>query len=135
MTATGRIPYSSALSVFDHERLIASLSDDVVIRVAVHDAPMQGKETADFLFSVLAEELADFRLTDEIIEGNSAVVLFEAAIRGHAAQGLNVVRLDDDGLVRELTVFFRPLETLQVVGEVIGARMAERFGEPPGAPP
>ena len=31
------------------------------------------------------------------------------------------------GQIRDLTVFFRPLPALQLVGEVIGARMAERF--------
>ena len=32
------------------------------------------------------------------------------------------------GEIRDLTVFFRPLPALQLVAEVIGARMAERFG-------
>ena len=102
----------------------------MVIIVAVHDAPMAGKDVARFLFGVLSEELRDFRLTDELVEGSSAVVMFEAKIKDRAAQGLNVVRLDADGQVRELTVFFRPLESLQLVAEVIGARMAARFGPP-----
>ena len=114
---------------------MASFHDDVVIRVAVHDEPMQGKQTADFLFRVLSEELKEFRLRDEIVEGNKAVVLFDAELRGQPAHGLNVVTLDEDGLVRELTVFFRPLGTLQLVSEVIGARMAQQFGELPGEPP
>lgn len=111
---------------------MASLHDEVVIRVAVHDEPMQGKQTADFLFGVLREELDDLRLTDEIVERDKAVVLFDAALRGQPAHGLNVVRLDEDGLVGELTVFFRPLATLQLISEVIGARMAQQFGELPG---
>ena len=109
---------------------MARLAEDVVIVVAVHDEPMAGREVAQFLFGVLSEELRDLHVTDELIDGDSAVVLFEAEIRGHAAQGLNVVRLDRDGQVRELTVFFRPLATLQVVSEVIGARMAAQFGAP-----
>ncbi len=34
--------------------------------------------------------------------------------------GLNVVELDPDGLVGELTVFFGPLTALQLILEVIG---------------
>ena len=113
--------------MLDPEAIVESLSDDVLINVAVHDQPMQSKEVARFLFGVLAETLEELRLSDEIVEGPTAVVLFEARIRDQAAQGLNVIRHDDSGLVRELTVFFRPIEALELLRDVIGSRMAERF--------
>ena len=47
------------------------------------------------------------------------------------AQGLNVLRFDESGLISDLTVFFRPLGSLGLLAEVIGARLAERFGPPP----
>jgi hypothetical protein len=126
-----RLSYSGALEAWDKQGILDALADDVVIYVAVHDAPMQGKEIADFLFAVLAEELGEVTVTDEVLEGNRAVVLFETTIGDLAAQGLNVVRLDEAGSIRELTVFFRPLATLGRIAEVIGGRMAERFGPPP----
>jgi len=104
------------------------MAEEVVIRVAVHDQVMQGRQTADFLFGVLREELDQLLITDEIVEGDKAVVLFDARLRKQAAQGLNVLHLDEAGLVRDLTVFFRPLPSLQLVAEVIGGRMAEHFG-------
>ncbi len=100
----------------------------MVIRVAVHDEPMRGKPVAGFLFSVLVTELAAMRVTDEIVEGAKAVVLFETRIGDRAAQGLNVVELDGAGLVRDLTVFFRPLAALQLIAEAVGRRMEQRFG-------
>jgi hypothetical protein len=51
----------------------------------------------------------------------------DVTIRAH---GLNVVGYQPDGLVGELTVFFRPLAAMQLVAEVIGGHMA-RFGPPP----
>ncbi len=130
--AARRLPYSGALERWDKPAILDALADDVVIHVAVHDAPMQGKQIADFLFGVLAEELGDMAITDEIVEDDRAVVLFETSIGDRSAQGLNVVRLDASGAVRELTVFFRPLASLALIAEVVGARMAERFGPPPG---
>jgi hypothetical protein len=127
--SVGRTAYSRALASFDHPAILAALSDDVTIRVAVHDQPLEGKETADFLFGVLTQELTPFELTHEIIEGDSAVVQFETSLRGTPAHGLNVLELDSDGRVKELTVFFRPLAALQLVSEVIGGHMAKRFGE------
>jgi hypothetical protein len=128
----GRTPYSRALAAFDQARILASLSDDVTIRVAVHDEPLRGKDTAGFLFEVLTHELTPFRLVQEIVEGDSSVVLFETSLRGERAHGLNVVAYEPDGLVGELTVFFRPLAVLQLIAEVIGGHMAQRFGPPEG---
>lgn len=124
----GRTPYSRALARFDPEAIVASLSDQVTIRVAVHDQSLHGRDTAAFLFRVLTQELVPFSLIDEIVEGAQSVVVFETAVRGQRADGLNVVSQQADGLVDELTVFFRPLSALQLISEVIGGHMARRFG-------
>ena len=126
-----RLHYSDALEGWDTEGILAAVADDVVIHVAVHDAPMHGKEIADFLFGVLREELGEMKITDEIVEGDKAVVLFETSIEGLSAQGLNVIALDSSGAIAALTVFFRPLTALSRIAEVVGARMAQRFGPPP----
>jgi len=128
---SGRTSYSRALAAFDRAAILASLSDEVTIRVAVHDEPLRGKDTASFLFGVLTQELTPFELTEEIVEGDKSVVLFETSLRGQRAHGLNVVRYQADGLVTELTAFFRPLAAMQLVADVIGGHMAQRFGTPP----
>jgi len=99
---SGRTSYSQALATFDPAAILASLSGEVTISVAVHDEPLQGKETASFLFGVLTQELAPFELTEEIVEGDKSAVLFETSLRGHRAHGLNVVTLSggDDVLGR-----------------------------------
>ncbi len=129
---SGRTRYSQALAAFDPDAIAATLSDEVTILVAVHDQPLQGKDTAAFLFGVLTQELTPFQLVNEILEGDHSVVLFETTLRGQRADGLNVVTLGPDGLVRQLTVFFRPLATLQLIAQVIGSHMAQRFGPPEG---
>jgi hypothetical protein len=129
--AARRLSYTGALEAWDQAAIIDALADDVVIYVAVHDAPMQGKHVAGFLFGVLQEELGHMRITDEILEADKAVVLFETSVGEAKAQGLNVIRLDSAGAIRELTVFFRPLAALSRIAEVVGARMAQRFGPPP----
>ena len=126
-----RLSYVGALARWDTSAIVDALDDDVLIHVAVHDQPMRGNEIAEFLFGVLAEELGDVTVTDEILEADKAVILFETSIGQQTAQGLNVVRLNEAGLIRELTVFFRPLAALTLIAEVVGGRMAERFGSPP----
>lgn len=129
---SGRSRYCQALTAFDPAAIVATLSEEVTIRVAVHDQPLEGKDTAAFLFDVLTQELTPFQLAGEIMEGDRSVVLFDTTLRGQHADGLNVVSLGSDGLVSELTVFFRPLAALQLISEVIGSHMAKRFGPPDG---
>ncbi len=124
----GRTAYSQALAAFDPGSIVASLGDDVTIRVAVHDEPLRGKDTAAFLFGVLTQELTPFQLVDEIVEEEKSVVLFETSLRGERAHGLNLVAYQPDGLVGELTVFFRPLAALALIAEVIGRHMEQRLG-------
>jgi len=126
-----RLSYTAALESWDQQAILGALADDVVIYVAVDDAPMSGKQVAEYFFGVLEEELGAMVVTDEIIEDNNAVLLFETAISDTSAQGMNVVRLDDSGSIRELTVLFRPLRALALIAGVVGARMSERFGSPP----
>jgi hypothetical protein len=92
----GRTAYSQALGSFDQASILVTLSEKVTIRVAVHDEPLRGKDTAAFLFGVLTQELAPFQLTREIVEHNTSVVLFETSLRGRKAHGLNVVELQPD---------------------------------------
>ncbi len=128
---TWRLDYTTALARGDTDGIVAALADDVVIRVAVHDAPMHGRDIAHFLFGVLSEELGPLRPSGEIIEQPRAVVLFDTTIGGRSAQGLNVIELDGAGLIGDLTVFFRPLDRLLAIAEAVGGRMQAQFGPAP----
>jgi hypothetical protein len=46
---TGRTSYRRALGMCDPAAILAALSDDVTIRVAFHDEPLRGQDTAGFL--------------------------------------------------------------------------------------
>ena len=130
----GRSRFSQALAAFDPVSIVASLSDDVTIRVAAHDEPLQGKDTAAFLFGVRTLELTPFELSGEIVEGDTSVVWFKTSLRGQRAEGLNVVTCQSDGVAGELAVFFRPLAALTLIAEVIGGHVERQFG-PRKVPP
>jgi hypothetical protein len=61
---SGRASYCRALAAFDRSAILASLSDEVTIPVAVHDEPLRGKDTADRIFmgGKLAPDLQIVRL-------------------------------------------------------------------------
>jgi len=129
--ATQRLPYARALARLDAEAIVSALRDDVTMHVAVHDAPLRGIDVARYLFGVLRETLEDMRVEDEIVSGERAVVTFQTTVGGVRAHGLNLLRLDADGRVYELIVFFRPLKALQRVADLVTPRMAARYGSLP----
>lgn len=130
---SSRLPYSQALATLEPQRILELLADDIVMHVAVHDDPLAGKPVAQFLFSVLQQELGPIIITDELVDGESAVavVLFDTSIGDVAAHGLNIVHYTEAGEIDELTVFFRPLEALATIADVIGGHMQQGSGPRP----
>ena len=69
--------------------------------------------------------------TDALVDGPAAALVFQVTVAGYPSEveGVNVVRFDDEGRVRESTVFVRPLAALNVLAREMGRRMG-----PPPAP-
>lgn len=125
------LPYSQALEALEPQQILGLLTDDIVIRVAVHDDPLLGKPVAQFLFSVLQQELGPVTVIGEHVDGDTAVILFDTSIGDITAHGLNVVHHNASGEIDELTVFFRPLQALAKIADIVGSHMQREFGPRP----
>jgi hypothetical protein len=55
------------------------------------------------------------------IEPGTYAMAFRLSVDGHPIQGVDHLRLDEEGLIRRITVSMRPLRALQVLAE----RMAD----------
>jgi hypothetical protein len=128
MNADQRIPYREGMEAWDHAAVVASFAPHITVHVAVHDEPMQGIEIADYLFSILLDFFEDFHFTDQFVNAERAALVFTTRIRGKQAQGVNLLHVDERGLVDELTVFVRPLSVLYDLEEHVGSRLAAKFG-------
>lgn len=114
----------------DAAAVIETLADDVTLRVAVHDAPFEGRQAAAAVLGMVLDGVLSGIAVSETIAGDTAtVVMFDADVVGYSprAQGLVVARADEEARVRELTVFLRPLAALRAVSDEMG----RRFGGPP----
>lgn len=116
-----------ALEAADAAAAVATMTEDVTLRVAVHDAPFEGAQAAtQILGAVLDGTLRDVEVVDMIDGGNAAAVLmFTAKVAGYAgrADGLLAARTDRNGQIGDLTVFLRPLAALQALAEEMGRRL------------
>ena len=125
--------YQHGMETGDIDAVLSTFSDDIVIRVAVHDEPISGITPARFLFPLLLDYFEEFHVTETVASEGTTVVVFDVALPDYSgpAEGVNLVRIDHDGRIRDLTVFLRPLPALQRVAEHIGSRMAAQFGDLP----
>ena len=95
----------------------AALAPDVQLHSPVAFRPFDGREAAIGVLSAISTVFEDFEYTDEIESGDTVALLFRARVGEKAVQGLDFLRLGEDGLIREFTVMLRPLSAIMAVGE------------------
>ena len=118
--------YLTALAAGDAAGLVASLREDTALRVAVHDEPFIGQDTIGFIFGHLfAGVLNDVQIRDVLADGNRRVAVFDVRVEGHegTAEGLNLITIDSEGQLADVTVFLRPLAALQALADEMGRRL------------
>lgn len=123
---------ADALRAQDASGVVDTLTDDVILRVAVHDEPFAGAAAARWILGTVLDGVLHDIVIGETIgrDGEAATLLFTAQVaeRPGRADGLLVVRPGDGRPISDLTVFLRPLGALQALAEEMGRRLG---GPPP----
>jgi hypothetical protein len=117
--------FRAAVEAGDHEGMVAAMAPDVLLYSPVAHRPFDGRESVSGVFSALLETFEDFTYTDEIADGDRIVLLFSARVGDKRLQGMDWLRLDADGLVKELTVMIRPLSGIVALGEAMGPKVGD----------
>ncbi|MCI4065786.1 nuclear transport factor 2 family protein [Micromonospora sp. R77] len=76
------------------------------------------------------EVLTDIRFHTAVGEGATRALFFHARAGGEEVEEAQLLRLDADGLIHELTLFGRPLPALTTVLRDLGPRLLRRQGRP-----
>jgi hypothetical protein len=112
--------------------MVASLAPDVQFHSPVAFRPFDGRESTAGVLEAILSVFDDFEYTDEIESGDTVALLFRARVGDKSVQGLDFLRLDREGRIKEFTVMLRPLSAIVAVGE----RMAPKVeGLAKAAPP
>jgi SnoaL-like domain len=101
------------------------LSAQVTFHSPVTFHPFVGRETVTALLEIVARTFEDFRYTDELEAGATVALVFRARVGSRELEGIDLLRVGDDGLVEDFTVLIRPLSGLAAFAEVMGRRVAE----------
>lgn len=131
MSAADR--FRAAVEARDLETAVALLAEDVVFRSPVVFKPYEGKPlVSTILIEGAMKVFKDFRYVAQLEEGDTATLVFAARVGDRDLDGLDLLRFDGDGKVRELMVMARPMSGLVALGDAMG-REFERLGVTPPA--
>ncbi len=117
-------PFRVAAESHDIDALLALLAPDVVLHSPVTFAPYSGKETVGKLLRLVSETFDGWRCVTEV-EGPDGIIgfVFRTRVGDRELEGLDLLRLDADGLIAELTVMIRPLSGLIALAQAIGPKV------------
>jgi hypothetical protein len=115
--------FRAAVESKDLEAMRDALHPDVVFNSPAVHTPYEGREKCMALLTEVVEVFEDFTYSDELQGEDTHGLVFRARVGDKQLQGWDYLRLDDEGLVTELTVMIRPLSGLMAVAQAMMERL------------
>jgi hypothetical protein len=100
----------------------------VVLHSPIVRSPFVGRAAVAELYEVLFGALGEVDFTDELADGDTHAFFWRADVGGRRIQGADLVRVDPQGKISEITVLIRPLVDLAVFAGAAGPPLARRRG-------
>ena len=112
--------FRQAVENRDLDAAVDLLADDVVFRSPAVFKPYEGREAVETILRTVFGVFEDFRYTDELAGDGADALIFEARVGERSLQGMDLIRLDDEGRIAEFTVMVRPASGLIALAERMG---------------
>jgi hypothetical protein len=128
---TTRSTFREAVEARDVAALEATLAPGVEFRSPAVYKPYAGRDATVVILRAVMRVFEDFRYVRETAsaDGRDHVLVFEATVKGKQLEGVDVLHLDEDGLVDDLRVLVRPLSGLNGLVEAMGEAIPEVMRE------
>jgi SnoaL-like domain len=124
-----QLPIRTAMEARDLTAALDSFAPDAVVRSPfTARLTFNGREQIGAVLQVVLDVFDGLHYTDELDSGDRAVLVASARVDGTEIELVDHMLLDENGKIRELTVFFRPLPATAIAMRLIGAGLARRSG-------
>jgi hypothetical protein len=117
--------FRKAAEAKDFSAIDELFAEDVSFRSPVVFKPYEGREAVAGLLGAVVQVFEDFRYTDQTETAGTATLAFSARVGDRELDGIDLLRFDDDGLIREMAVYVRPMSGVNA----LAAAMAEKLEE------
>jgi hypothetical protein len=115
--------FKQAVEARDFDAAIENLAPDVTFNSPVAHTPFEGKETVGAVLRAVSQTFEDFEYTDELQAGDTHALVFRARVGDKQLQGLDLLRLNDNGLIEDFTVMVRPASGLMALGQAMAPKV------------
>ncbi|GAB2462968.1 nuclear transport factor 2 family protein [Streptomyces incanus] len=116
--------FREAVEAHDMGAAEALLAEDVVFSSPVVFKPYTGRPVTAAILHAVAEVFEDFRYVREVNDanGHDHVLAFTARVGDREVEGCDIIHVDDDGRIGQLTVMIRPLSGAQALQAAMSAK-------------
>jgi hypothetical protein len=127
--------FRAAVEAGDFAALGDLLAEDVVFRSPVAFKPYDGQPIVAAILRGVGRVFQDFRYIRELADddGRGSALIFETAVDGVSLNGIDLIRVNDAGLISELTVMVRPLSASNALAAAMAAQFDQIVAEATGA--
>ncbi|MFH5209782.1 nuclear transport factor 2 family protein [Antrihabitans spumae] len=116
--------FCHAVESNDVDGMLATLSPTAELIPPVSGSMVfKGHDDLRVLLGAVFSNLTNLRWRQTLIDGDTRVAIFDAAVAGMAITDTMVIELDGDGLIQRLTPHIRPWLPLTVVSLALGPKM------------
>ena len=116
--------FRDAVERSDLEAISSLLAEDVVFHSPVTFHPFVGREDVSRVLELVSQTFENFRYTDELTVDGAEALVFRASVGDRELEGIDLLRFDDAGLIRDFTVFVRPMSGLVPLAQAMGEKVA-----------
>jgi hypothetical protein len=133
-TMIARSAFRRAIEAHDLDQLLSVFREDAVLHSPITFQPFEGKAAIRRLLAIIFAVFQDFHYTDELDapDGQTKVLVFRAKVGKRDAEGIDLVRFDDAGMVRDLTVMVRPRSSMEALLAEVQPRLLAALQADPG---
>jgi hypothetical protein len=118
-----------AAETHDGEAMIALFADDIRVRSPITTLiQFEGITQARDLFQRVFATISDIRCYENLGEGSRQVIFWRGRVGKHYLEEANLLRLNDQGQIAEMTVFMRAVPGLLALAEALAPSLARRKG-------
>jgi hypothetical protein len=103
------------------------LAADVVFHSPIFIKPVVGRDAVADVFAASAR-LDGSYVSEHDLDDRTKFIYWSGNVDGHPMEILEIVTDDDDGLVKERRVAFRPFPAVQIFHDLVYPELKERFG-------
>jgi hypothetical protein len=120
--------FRRAAEAKDFSAIEELFAEEVTFRSPVVFKPYEGREALGILLTAVVQVFEDFRYTDQVETGDSAALAFSARVGDRELDGIDFLRFDEEGRVREMAVYVRPMSGVNALAEAMQRKLEEVGG-------